>query len=217
MRIRLTIIIILTALQFFPSFAFAQTSSSSDSNGFATFCVGGWTMLCIIAFIVILYWWFKRASNRGNAPLQRMNTAPVTSVPSPAPSANENKLEDWMNDPSRFNTHDDGGEELSLDADYSTLYNEFGLSQSEIDSISDDSGYIGELEKLWELKKKGILTDKEFQSKKAEILYRASKVKKVKCEYCGSEVEAFMEKCPSCGAPLITPENPDSKIDQQCP
>lgn len=87
-------------------------------------------------------------------------------------------------------------------------------SQFTGDGSNTDQSYLQELEKLGELRSKGILSDEEFQREKKEILFKANKVEMIKCQYCGSSIEAFNEKCPVCGAPVketgTSPETSES-------
>ncbi len=77
-----------------------------------------------------------------------------------------------------------------------------GVSQDPDDAVTTDKPYLKDLEKLGELRSKGILSDEEFQREKKQILFNANKVEKIKCQYCGSFIEAYNEKCPTCGAPI---------------
>ncbi len=73
---------------------------------------------------------------------------------------------------------------------------------------------MGEIEKLAELKAKGIITEDEFEAKKHQLLFgdkggpvihekeTIREIVKVPCAYCGVLMEITYSKCPSCGAPI---------------
>jgi hypothetical protein len=76
------------------------------------------------------------------------------------------------------------------------------------------SSNMGEIEKLAELKAKGIITEDEFEAKKHQLLFGDKsgpvihekeiirEIVKVPCAYCGVLMEITNSKCPSCGAPI---------------
>jgi rubrerythrin len=73
---------------------------------------------------------------------------------------------------------------------------------------------MSEIEKLAELKAKGIITAEEFEAKKHQMLFGGTggpvihereivrEIVKVPCAYCGVLMEITNVKCPNCGAPI---------------
>lgn len=69
---------------------------------------------------------------------------------------------------------------------------------------------LEQIEKLSNLKDKGVLTDNEFQLKKTELLNKPSVSNKpnvsnkIKCPTCGKEISSEAKSCPGCGHPFKT-------------
>jgi hypothetical protein len=190
--VRATIITLLSALLFMPSLALAQTATSDNSSGGCCCCL----VIVLAVIAVVLYLGRKKPKRNVPAPIQttRTDTAYNTSSYSyPAPSQIK---------PSDIDEAEVISEANQYSA-YADIFDVSGLTESEKDIMqSAGPDYIEELKKLAELKNNGTLTEEEFQREKKEILYRANKLEKIPCAYCGSAIDVYLDKCPSCGAPL---------------
>ncbi|MFX0114446.1 MAG: SHOCT domain-containing protein [Candidatus Hodarchaeota archaeon] len=71
-------------------------------------------------------------------------------------------------------------------------------------TASRSSDRIARLERLGELRDKGILTEEEFKREKAHILKEPSPTEKIPtCSSCGAPIEQDDAFCPTCGSKLL--------------
>lgn len=82
--------------------------------------------------------------------------------------------------------------------------------------MNDLKGNASDIEKLAELRDKGILTSEEFEKKKSSILSNANREEATKrCPYCGEIILAVAIKCKHCGSDLgdVPVQNLSNSID----